>query len=141
MPGLSLYDFGDMVRTATNAALEDETDLALVAARPGIFAALAEGFLAGAGATLNDTERAHLVTGGQVMTYEVGIRFLTDYLQGDVYFKTKRPRHNLDRARNQFALLRSLEAQADAFGQIVGETWESLKGRSGTTFLTANGRE
>ncbi|EIP99753.1 phosphotransferase family protein [Opitutaceae bacterium TAV1] len=127
MPGLSLYDFGDMVRTATNAALEDETDLALVVARPEIFVALAEGFLAGAGAALNDTERAHLVTGGQVMTYEVGIRFLTDYLQGDVYFKTKHPHHNLDRTRNQFALLRSLEAQADAFRQIIGETWGKLK--------------
>jgi len=119
MPGLSLYDFGDMVRSATNAAAEDETDLAKVVARPEIFAALAEGFLAGAGAALNDVERAHLVVAGKVMTYEVGLRFLTDHLQGDVYFKIKRPDHNLERARNQFALLRSLESQSAAFEQIV----------------------
>ena len=119
MPGLSLYDFGDMVRSATNAAAEDETDLAKVVARPEIFAALAEGFLAGAGAVLNDVERAHLVAAGKVMTYEVGLRFLTDHLQGDVYFKIKRPDHNLERARNQFALLRSLESQSAAFEQIV----------------------
>jgi len=119
MPGLSLYDFGDMVRTGTNAALEDETDLAKVVARPGMFAALAEGFLAGCGDALNEVERAHLVAAGQVMTYEVGLRFLTDHLQGDVYFKIKRPGHNLDRARNQFALLRSLEAQAADFQAVV----------------------
>lgn len=119
MPGLSLYDFGDMVRSATNAAAEDETDLTKVVARPEIFTALAEGFLAGCGASLNAVERAHLVAAGQVMTYEVGLRFLTDHLQGDVYFKVKRPGHNLDRARNQFALLRSLEAQAVAFQRIV----------------------
>ncbi|MFA6287330.1 MAG: aminoglycoside phosphotransferase family protein [Opitutaceae bacterium] len=119
MPGLSLYDFGDMVRSATNAAAEDETDLAKVVARPEIFAALAEGFLAGAGAALNDVERAHLVVAGRVITYEIGLRFLTDHLQGDVYFKIKRPNHNLDRARNQFALLRSLEAQSAAFEEIV----------------------
>ncbi|CAM3010672.1 aminoglycoside phosphotransferase family protein [Rariglobus hedericola] len=119
MPGLSLYDFGDMVRSATNAAAEDETDLTQVVARPEIFAALAEGFLAGAGAALNDVERAHLVVAGQVITYEIGLRFLTDHLQGDVYFKIKRPGHNLDRARNQFALVRSLEAQSAAFEKIV----------------------
>jgi aminoglycoside phosphotransferase (APT) family kinase protein len=121
MPGLSLYDFGDMVRSATNAAAEDETDLTKVVARPEIFAALAEGFLAGAGAALNDVERAHLVIAGRVITYEIGLRFLTDHLQGDVYFKIKRPGHNLDRARNQFALVRSLEAQSGAFEKIVSE--------------------
>lgn len=119
MPGLSLYDFGDMVRTGTNAAAEDETDLAKVVARPAIFAALAEGFLAGCGSALNAVERDHLEVSGRVMTYEVGLRFLTDHLRGDVYFKTKYAGHNLDRARNQFALLRSLEAQADAFRGII----------------------
>lgn len=119
MPGLSLYDFGDMVRTGTNAALEDETALSKVVARPEMFAALAEGFLTGCGDALNEVERAHLVVAGQVMTYEVGLRFLTDHLQGDVYFKIKRPGHNLDRARNQFALLRSLEAQAEGFQTVV----------------------
>lgn len=127
MPGLSLYDFGDMVRSATNAAAEDETNLSLVFARPEIFAALAEGFLTGAGAALNSVERANLVTAGKVITYEIGLRFLTDHLQGDVYFKIKRPNHNLDRARNQFAMVRSLEAQADAFEKIVETVSASLK--------------
>ncbi|MDF3056871.1 MAG: aminoglycoside phosphotransferase [Rariglobus sp.] len=127
MPGLSLYDFGDMVRSATNAAAEDERDLSLVTARPAIFAALAEGFLTGAGPSLNDVERAHLVAAGEVMTYEVGLRFLTDHLQGDTYFKIKRPNHNLDRARNQFALLRSLESQAGAFARIVDAACAALK--------------
>lgn len=126
MPGLSLYDFGDMVRSATNAAAEDEADLTRVVARPEIFAALAEGFLAGAGSALNDVERAHLVTAGQVITYEIGLRFLTDHLQGDVYFKIKRAGHNLDRARNQFALLRSMEAQSAAFERIVDSACAEL---------------
>ncbi|MFA6962316.1 MAG: aminoglycoside phosphotransferase family protein [Opitutaceae bacterium] len=126
MPGLSLYDFGDMVRSATNAAAEDETDLSKVVARPDIFAALAEGFLTGTGAAINDVERAHLVVAGQVITYEIGLRFLTDHLQGDVYFKVKRPNHNLDRARNQFALLRSLEAQSASFGHIVSKVCAEL---------------
>jgi len=127
MPGLSLYDFGDMVRSATNAAAEDETDLTKVVARPEIFAALAEGFLAGAGTALNEVERAHLVVAGQVITYEIGLRFLTDHLQGDVYFKIKRPHHNLDRARNQFALLRSLEEKSTVFDRIVAEACAVLK--------------
>jgi len=119
MPGLSLYDFGDMVRSATNAAAEDETEPSRIFARPEIFAALAEGFLAGAGSSLNAVEKAHLVVAGQVITYEIGLRFLTDHLQGDVYFKIRRPGHNLDRARNQFALLRSLESQSAAFEAVV----------------------
>lgn len=126
MPGLSLYDFGDMVRSATNAGAEDETDLTKVVARPEIFEALVQGFLAGAGTSLNEVERAHLVTAGQVITYEIGLRFLTDHLNGDIYFKIKRPNHNLDRARNQFALLRSLRDQTPAFERIVTATWEKL---------------
>ena len=111
MPGLALYDFGDMVRSATNSAAEDERDLSRVQARRPIFDALVEGYLGSAHEFLNDAEVAHLAFGGQLITYEIGIRFLTDFLEGDTYFKTKRPGHNLDRARNQFALLRSLQAQ------------------------------
>lgn len=119
MPGLALYDFGDMVRSATNSAAEDEQDLSKVRARESIFEALVEGYLSAAGGFLNSAEIAHLAFSGRLITFEVGIRFLTDHLEGDVYFKTKRPGHNLDRARNQFALLRSLEEQADAFEAIV----------------------
>lgn len=119
MPGLALYDFGDMVRTATNSAAEDEIDLGRVECRLPIFEALAEGYLATAGDFLNEAERAHLVFSGQLMTYEVGIRFLTDFLSGDVYFKTRRSEHNLERARNQFALLRSMEHQRTALEACI----------------------
>jgi Ser/Thr protein kinase RdoA (MazF antagonist) len=119
MPGLVLYDFGDMVRTATNAAAEDETDLTKVEARLPIFEALAEGYLSTAADFLNRAETGQLVFSGRLMTFEVGIRFLTDYLEGDVYFKTKHASHNLERARNQFALLRSLERHASAMEAIV----------------------
>ena len=121
MPGLALYDFGDMVRTATNPAAEDETDLAKVAMRPAIFEALTEGYLSSASSFLRPAELSQLVFSGRLMTYEVGLRFLTDHLEGDVYFKIKRPNHNLERARNQFALLRSMEEQADAMEAIVAK--------------------
>jgi aminoglycoside phosphotransferase (APT) family kinase protein len=112
MPGLALYDFGDMARSATNSAEEDETDLSRVRMQMPVFAALVEGYVAGAGAFLNGAERAHLALAARVITFEIGIRFLTDFVDGDIYFKVKRPQHNLDRARNQFALLRSMEEQS-----------------------------
>lgn len=119
MPGLSLYDFGDMVRSATNAAAEDETDLSRVHARLPIFDALVSGYLAATRALLTPAEISHLVRAGQLMTFEVGVRFLTDHLEGDVYFRIKRPGHNLDRARNQFALVASMEAQREQMEAIV----------------------
>jgi len=119
MPGIVLHDFGDMVRSATNSSAEDERDLARVDVRLEIFRALVEGYLAEARHFLNEAERAHLVIAGRLMTYEVGIRFLTDFLQGDIYFKTKRPGHNLDRARNQFALLRRMEECASVMEDTV----------------------
>jgi hypothetical protein len=118
MPGLALYDFGDMARSATNAAEEDETDLSLVRMQMPVFAALVEGYLAGAGSLLNPAERANLALAGRVITFEIGIRFLTDFLDGDIYFKIKRPGHNLDRALNQFALLRSMEEQSAAMEKL-----------------------
>lgn len=119
MPGLALYDFGDMVRSATNSAAEDEGDVSKVQARLPIFEALVEGYLAAARSFLTPAELAHLAFSGRLITLEIGMRFLTDFLDGDVYFKTKRPGHNLDRARNQFALVRSLEAQQSAMELIV----------------------
>ncbi len=121
MPGLALYDFGDMVRSATNAAAEDERDLAQVEARLPIFESLVEGYLSAARPFLNGAEVAHLAVSGAVITLEIGLRFLSDFLAGDVYFKTKRPGHNLDRAANQFALVRSLEAQRAMMESIVRE--------------------
>jgi Ser/Thr protein kinase RdoA (MazF antagonist) len=119
MPGLALYDFGDLVRSATNAAAEDATNLAQVVARPEIFTALTEGYLATARSFLRRAEIAELAFAGRLITFEIGLRFLTDFIEGDVYFKTKRPGHNLDRARNQFALVRSLELQQDSFQRTV----------------------
>jgi hypothetical protein len=114
MPGLALYDFGDMVRSATNSALEDERDLSKVAMRMPIYEGLVSGYLASAGSFLTPAERAHLAFSGKLITLEIGLRFLTDYLEGDVYFKTRSPDHNLDRCRNQFALVRSIEQHESA---------------------------
>ncbi|MDR2844663.1 MAG: aminoglycoside phosphotransferase family protein [Puniceicoccales bacterium] len=119
MPGSALYDFGDMVRTATAPAAEDETDLRKVFCRPEYFEALARGYLAALGDTLNGTEIALLPFSGKLLTLEVGMRFLTDYLEGDTYFKTTHPAHNLERCRNQFALVASIESQLDAMSQLV----------------------
>ncbi len=113
MPGLALYDFGDMVRTATNSAAEDEQNLALVEMRMSIFEALARGYLSTAGLFLNQLEKELLPFAGKLLTFECGIRFLTDHLQGDSYFKIHRPNHNLDRCRNQFKLVKSIEEQLD----------------------------
>jgi Ser/Thr protein kinase RdoA (MazF antagonist) len=119
MPGLSLYDFGDMVRTATNPVPEDHPDPAAVRVQTGMFAALASGWLAGAGDAVSPIERAHLVTAGKLLTCECGVRFLTDHLLGDVYFRIHRPSHNLERARTQLALLRSIEEREDELQGIV----------------------
>ncbi|MBR1921945.1 MAG: phosphotransferase, partial [Kiritimatiellae bacterium] len=120
MPGSALFDFGDMVRTSTAAAAEDERDLSKVFAKREYFEALAKGYLEGA-KFLNEAERANLVFSGMLATFEVGIRFLADYLAGDVYFHTAYGEHNLVRARNQFQMVRSLEAQAADFEKIVRE--------------------
>jgi len=119
MPGLALYDFGDMVRSATNSAREDERDLCLVTMRMPIFEALVGGYLASAGSFLVPAERANLVFSGRLITFEIGLRFLTDYLEGDVYFKTRREGQNLDRCRNQFALVHSIEVQESAMQAVV----------------------
>ncbi len=108
MPGLALYDFGDMVRTATMPVAEDERDLALVEVDSAMYEAVARGFVEGAGGLLGPQEREHLVTAGRVITFECGMRFLADHILGDTYFRIHRPEQNLDRARTQFALVDSL---------------------------------
>lgn len=119
MPGLALYDFGDLVRTATSPAAEDERDLSKVRMQMPMFEALARGYLASAGGFLNEAERSHLAFSGKLITLEIGIRFLTDHLEGDVYFKTKREGHNLDRCRTQLALVGSIEEQEEAMRRVV----------------------
>ncbi len=119
MPGLSLYDFGDLVRSAANTAAEDETDLSKVDVSLPVFEALVEGYVAGIGDILTDAEWEHLVFAAKLMSYEVGIRFLTDHLQGDVYFKIGHPGHNLERARNQLHLVSRIEAAEEALAAVV----------------------
>jgi aminoglycoside phosphotransferase (APT) family kinase protein len=118
MPGSALFDFGDMVRTATAAAAEDEADLSKVFSKREYFEALARGYLEGA-KFLNAAERENLVFSGMLATFEVGIRFLADYLAGDTYFHTAYPDHNLVRARNQFQMVKSLESQRSDYESIV----------------------
>lgn len=111
MPGLALYDFGDMVRSATMSAAEDEPDLSRVTMRMDYFAALADGFLDATADFLNEAEVENLAVSGKIIAIEAGVRFLVDYLSGDEYFRTHRPGQNLDRCRAQFALARSMDRQ------------------------------
>jgi hypothetical protein len=119
MPGYSVNDFGDSIRFGANTAVEDETDLSRVKLDLNLFEAYAKGFLKGCNGSLTETEIDLLPIGAMMMTLECGIRFLTDYLEGDVYFKIHRPGHNLDRARNQFALVADMERQLDRMKEII----------------------
>ena len=125
MPGLSLYDFGDLIRTSISPAAEDETNLENVYIRKDIFQAAAKGFIEGYQGQLNDVEIENLVFAGILITFENGLRFLTDYLNGDVYFKIHYPEHNLDRARNQFKLVREMLEQKDELEALVMEAKKS----------------
>ncbi len=120
MPGLVLYDFGDMVRSATAAALEDEHDMSKVGMRIDMFEALARGYLSEA-TFLNAAEREELVFSARLITLMIGMRFLTDYLQGDTYFKIKHPKHNFDRCRGQFKMVQCMEEQEGAMQRIVAD--------------------
>ncbi len=119
MPGLSLYDFGDLVRSATSPVPEDEVDLRQVEMRMPIFQALVEGYLKTTRQFLSPQEIQLLPFAGKLMALEVGIRFLTDYLEGDVYFRTSRPEQNLDRCRTQLRLVESIEAQEEEMLRFV----------------------
>ena len=119
MPGLALYDFGDMVRTSTSPAAEDERDLSKVAMQFPLYEALLGGYLSAAGGLLTKAEREMLAFSGKLITFEIGIRFLTDYLAGDTYFKVHREGHNLDRCRTQFALVRSIAEQEGQMNRLA----------------------
>ncbi len=119
MPGSALYDFGDLVRTSTSPAAEDETDLAKIRMQFPMFEALVRGYLSSAGGFLTPREKSLLPFAGKLITFEIGLRFLTDWLEGDTYFKITRPTHNLDRARTQFKLVESIEAQLPAMQACV----------------------
>jgi len=116
MPGFVLYDFGDMVRFTAATSAEDERDLSQAGTDLEIYHALRDGYLDAAADMLTPLERELLPLAGPLVTLVIGIRFLTDYLAGDVYFGTKREHHNLDRARVQFAQVASMEAQRADMG-------------------------
>ena len=119
MPGYAVNDFGDAIRFGANAAAEDETDLSKVKLDLDLFEAYTEGFLKGCKGRLTQNEIKLLPIGAMMMTLECGMRFLTDHLNGDVYFKIHRENHNLDRCRNQFALFADMEKKLDQMNAIV----------------------
>lgn len=119
MPGLSLYDFGDSIRTGANTGAEDETDLSKIGLDLSLFETFTEGFLKGCAGSLTPLEISLLPMGAKLMTYECGIRFLADYLVGDVYFKIHRENHNLDRARTQFKLVADMERKWEEMAEII----------------------
>ncbi|NRB27678.1 MAG: aminoglycoside phosphotransferase family protein [Roseibacillus sp.] len=119
MPGLSLYDFGDLVRTATNPAAEDERDLGKVEMSIRVFESLVEGYLAAAGEVLNEAEIAQMAFAGRLISIELGMRFLTDHLNGDRYFRVHRENQNLDRARTQLCLARQIAEREEEMNRFV----------------------
>jgi len=119
MPGSALYDFGDAIRFGASTAAEDEQDLELVACDMQLFEAYTRGFLDGCDGKLTDTELELLPFSAKLITLECGVRFLTDYLLGDTYFRTKYAEHNLVRARTQFKLVADMEKKYEEMKEIV----------------------
>jgi Ser/Thr protein kinase RdoA (MazF antagonist) len=119
MPGLVLYDFGDMVRTTTSPTVEDELDLSKVEMQMPMFESLARGYVESTRDFLTPAEKSLLAFSGKLITYTIGIRFLTDFLLGDTYFRVHRPGHNLDRCRTQFRLVESIAKQEEAMQKFV----------------------
>jgi hypothetical protein len=119
MPGLAVYDFGDMVRSMASSAGEDERDLSRIDLQFPVFEALVRGYLEAAGDLLSAREKQFLAFSGKLITFENGLRFLSDYLSGDIYYKVHRQEHNLDRCRAQFKLVESIERQEERMNQLV----------------------
>ena len=119
MPGLALFDFGDLVRSMATRAAEDERDTSRVRLEPELFESIARGYVAATRELLTPAERELLVPAAQVIVFEQAVRFLIDHLEGDRYYRIARPGHNLDRCRTQLALLDALLAGERALEQIV----------------------
>ena len=119
MPGLSVNDFGDSIRFGASTAAEDERDLSKVSCSMELFEIYARGFLEGCAGKLTDAEVEMLPEGAMTMTFECGMRFLTDYLEGDTYFKIHREKHNLDRCRTQFKLVKDMEEKLPEMKKII----------------------
>ncbi len=121
MPGFSVNDFGDSIRFGASTGAEDETDLSKVNFDLELYKIYTKGFLEGCKGSLTDMELAMLPTGAKMMTLECGLRFLTDYLEGDTYFKIHREKHNLDRCRTQFKLVADMEQNWDAMTEVINQ--------------------
>lgn len=119
MPGSALYDYGDSIRFGANTGAEDEKDLSKISCDLELFALYTKGFIEGCGGSLTEKEIRMLPMGAKLMTLECGMRFLTDYLEGDHYFKIHRPEHNLDRTRTQFCMVKDMEDKWEKMQEIV----------------------
>ncbi len=126
MPGLSLYDFGDSIRFGANTAAEDEKDLSKVSLDIELYEAYTRGYLTSAGDSLTVEEVANMPFSAKLMTFECGMRFLTDYLDGDVYFGIKYKEHNLDRCRTQFALVADIERKYDEMLAVTKKAYKEI---------------
>ena len=124
MPGACAYDFGDSIRFGVSSAAEDEQDLDKVYLRMDLFEAYVKGYLEAVAQTVTPVEVRSLAQGALVITYEQGIRFLGDHLNGDVYFKIHRENQNLDRARTQFKLVKEMEERMDEMQAIVDKYYK-----------------
>jgi len=121
MPGYVHYDFGDAIRTGANTASEDEKDLSRVNLDINLFAAYSKGYLSQVGGTLNEIEKEYLAFAPRLITYTIAVRFLTDYIDGDNYFKIHHEHHNLQRAKAQLRLVMSMEEQYEKMRGIIRE--------------------
>ena len=121
MPGYVHYDFGDAIRTVTNTAAEDEKDLTKIRMDINLFRAYARGYLSETGSTLNPVEKEYLAFAPKLITYTIGVRFLTDFIDGDNYFKIHHEFHNLQRTRAQLKLVMSMEEQYGDMQKIISE--------------------
>ncbi|MBR3767193.1 MAG: phosphotransferase [Clostridia bacterium] len=129
MPGLSLYDFGDAIRFGANTAAEDEKDLSKVSLDLGLYEQYVRGFLTSAGKSLVPEEVRLLPFSAKMMTLECGMRFLTDYIDGDVYFKIHYPDHNLVRCHTQFALVADIEVKYEEMMAITAKAYKEICGK------------
>lgn len=127
MPGLSLYDFGDSIRYGASTAAEDEEDVGKVSLDLELFEHYVSGYLSAAGKSLTLCEVEHLPFSAKLLTLECGIRFLTDYLNGDIYFRTAYPEHNLVRCRTQFALVVDIERKMDVMNETTARIYRGLQ--------------
>lgn len=127
MPGLSLYDFGDSIRFGASTAAEDETDLSKVSLDLGLYEQYVKGYLGTAGDSLTPCEVAYLPFSAKLLTFECGLRFLTDYINGDTYFKTAYPTHNLVRCRTQFTLVADMEKKMEDMKRITANAYGRLQ--------------